>query len=121
MHRSGDGNVRYVHIFVVGHEPFELSDGEELLSAFAKLGLAEPVAVIADIGNLRSVAVAARRLMASERAAEKISAVALIVGSPVSRAIGNFFIRFNRPPFPARLFDDEASARVFIESLARPL
>ena len=38
------------------------------------------------------------------------SAVGLIVGTPLSRMVGNLFIRMNKPPFPVRLFDNEASA-----------
>jgi hypothetical protein len=113
------GRDGYVRIVVTSHKPFELVDGEDLLYGFDKLGIAGATPVIADICKLRSVTISLRRLMASERAAQKISSLALIVRSPVSRAIGNFFIRFNRPPFPARLCDDEASAVAFTEALPR--
>jgi hypothetical protein len=39
-----------------------------------------------------------------------VSAVALIVGTPLSRVIGNFYLSVNRPIAPTRLFDDEPSA-----------
>ena len=42
------------------------------------------------------------------------SAVALIVGTPLSRIVGNLFIRVNRPQFPVRLFDNEASALAWL-------
>ena len=49
-----------------------------------------------------------------------VSAVALIVGTPLSRVMGNFFLSVTRPPYPIRLFDDEASAlswlRAFVGS-----
>ena len=44
------------------------------------------------------------------------SAVALIVGTPLSRMMGNLFIRMNKPPFPARLFDNEASALAWLQA-----
>ena len=44
------------------------------------------------------------------RRGDLVSAVALVVGTPLSRMMGNLFIRVNKPPFPARLFDNEASA-----------
>ena len=43
-----------------------------------------------------------------------VSDVALIVGTPLSRVMGNFFLRVTRPPFPVRLFDDEASALAWL-------
>lgn len=39
-----------------------------------------------------------------------VSAVALIVDTPLSRIIGNFYLSVNRPIAPTRLFDDEATA-----------
>ncbi|MGZ4038838.1 MAG: DUF7793 family protein, partial [Bacteroidia bacterium] len=40
----------------------------------------------------------------------KISAMAVMVKSPLSRVIGNFFMGLNKPQIPARLFDSEADA-----------
>jgi hypothetical protein len=40
------------------------------------------------------------------------SAVALIVGTPLTRMMANFFLSVNKPIFPTRLFDNEASAVV---------
>lgn len=39
-----------------------------------------------------------------------VSAVAILVGSPLSRMMGNFFVNVNKPKAPTRLFDDEAAA-----------
>lgn len=38
------------------------------------------------------------------------SAVALIVGTPLSRMLGNLLLMVNKPQFPVRLFDHEAPA-----------
>jgi hypothetical protein len=43
------------------------------------------------------------------------SAVALIVGTPLSRMMGNLFIRMNKPQFPVRLFDKEAPAVAWLQ------
>jgi hypothetical protein len=39
-----------------------------------------------------------------------VSAVALVVGTPLSRMMGNFFLNLSRPMAPTRLFENEASA-----------
>ena len=45
-----------------------------------------------------------------------VSAVALIVGTPLSRVMGNFFLTVSKPPYPVRLFDDEASALAWLQA-----
>jgi hypothetical protein len=40
--------------------------------------------------------------------------VALLVGSPMSRAIGNFFIGLNKPLIPTRLFVSEPEALAWL-------
>ena len=45
-----------------------------------------------------------------------VSAVALIVGTPLSRMLGNFFLGVNRPSYPTRLFDNEASAVAWLQT-----
>ena len=45
-----------------------------------------------------------------------VSALALIVGTPLSRIMGNFFLRVSKPLYPARLFDDEASALAWLQA-----
>jgi hypothetical protein len=44
-----------------------------------------------------------------------VSAVALVVGTPLSRMMGNFFLNVSRPEYPTRLFDDEASALAWLQ------
>jgi hypothetical protein len=40
----------------------------------------------------------------------------LIIGGPLSRIIGNFFLSVNKPLYPARLFDNEASALAWLQA-----
>lgn len=48
----------------------------------------------------------ARAFFASEEYMRLCSQTALVVGSPVSRVIGNFFVGLNRPRYPYKIFDD---------------
>jgi hypothetical protein len=43
------------------------------------------------------------------------SAVALIVGTPLSRMLGNLVLNVNKPPFPVRLFDKEGPAVAWLK------
>jgi hypothetical protein len=44
-----------------------------------------------------------------------VMAVALVVATPLSRAMGNFFIAISKPVAPTRLFDDESTAIVWLK------
>jgi hypothetical protein len=46
-----------------------------------------------------------------------VSALALIAGTPLSRVMGNFYLRVSKPRYPARLFDNEASALAWLRAI----
>ncbi|MHB8961501.1 MAG: DUF7793 family protein [Candidatus Limnocylindrales bacterium] len=48
------------------------------------------------------------------RRGDLVSAVALLVGTPLSRMMGNFFLGVSKPMAPTRLFDDEAAALAWL-------
>jgi hypothetical protein len=50
------------------------------------------------------------------RRGDLVSAVALIVGTPLSRIMGNFFLSVSKPPYPVRLFDNEASGLAWLQA-----
>lgn len=89
-------------------------DAEALFTAFDALGVVVPTPLVADIRGLRGVTLGVRTRMASERAGRYLASVALIADNPLTRMIGNFFMRLNQPPFPLRIFDDEVSALAWL-------
>jgi hypothetical protein len=66
---------------------------------------------LADVSGLKFADLEARKLAAGPEVAAVCSHMALLVGNPVSRILGNFFLRVSRPLYPTRIFTDEASAR----------
>jgi hypothetical protein len=73
-----------------------------------------PRPALVDLRPIRSMDKASRDYSASAEHADIMSAVALIVSSPLSRVIGNFFLGLNVPPFPVRLFSNEGRARSWL-------
>jgi len=49
------------------------------------------------------------------RRGDLVSAVALIVATPLSRMMGDFFLTVSKPKVPTRLFDDEESALAWLK------
>lgn len=55
-----------------------------------------------------------RDYFASNIAAETFYAGALIVGSGISKIVGNIVLRFSNPNFPVRLFTNEVKAKEWL-------
>ncbi|MES2681657.1 MAG: hypothetical protein V4635_17310 [Bacteroidota bacterium] len=66
--------------------------------------------LMVDARNVRSIDKNARKHFSINGRETKITSFAIMVKSPLSRVIGNFFMGLNKPTVPARLFDDEALA-----------
>jgi hypothetical protein len=52
-------------------------------------------------------------------ATECWTATALLIDSPLTRAIGNFFMGLNKPRHPTRMFATEAEASAWLEPYVR--
>ena len=62
----------------------------------------------------------ARAFFASEEYMTRLSCqTALVVGSPVSRVIANFFVGLNRPSYPHKVFDDAERAITWLRGYVR--
>ena len=66
--------------------------------------------VLIDMTSVIEISKEARDYFANERTASIQRATALLIGSPVSRVIGNFFMGLNKPISPTRLFTDPHKA-----------
>ncbi len=64
------------------------------------------IRVLIDMTSVTEISKEARDYFANERTASIQRATALLIGSPVSRVIGNFFMGLNKPISPTRLFTD---------------
>ncbi len=66
----------------------------------------EKIRVLIDMTEITEISKEARDYFANERTASIQRATALLIRSPVSRVIGNFFMGLNKPISPTRLFTD---------------
>lgn len=102
-----DGIVRIMH--ATGAE-VALEDAQETMAAYLKINMGKRLPLFVDTKTMKSLAREARHYYAGEEAAKVASAVAIIVGTPVSRVLGNFYIGLSNPHLPSRLFTSEAEA-----------
>ena len=84
-----------------------LEDAKEEVALCSKIRDGEKVLSIVDLSKIKFVDKEARNYYASKELTKIYSAVVLIVNSPVSRVIGNFFLGLNKPSIPLKLFSNE--------------
>ena len=69
---------------------------------------------IADISVVKRVPKETREFFSSSQAGADLSALAVVVSNPVTRTMGNFFLKFHQPRYPFRLFTNLDEATVWI-------
>jgi len=93
-----------------------LDDAKADTSACASVSSGTKRPLLVRMADVAAIDREARRYYSSiEGTGGYFRAIALLVGSPLSRVIGNFFIGLNRAPYPLRLFTDEADAVRWLE------
>ena len=107
-----DGIVRI--IWVPGAE-VTLEDAREIMDAYHKLRKGRRLPLFIDTRTMKSFARGARHLFAGEEAAGCASAAAIIVDTPVSKVLGNFYLGLSNPHLPSRLFSSEDEALVWLK------
>jgi hypothetical protein len=111
---SGDG---IIHAITQPDLVMTLEDAMENTRAFATVGGGVRRLAVIDLRAHRASATReARAYYAGPENARVVLAVALLVASPVSRLIGNFFLGVHRPPFPLRIFGETAPAVEWLRS-----
>jgi hypothetical protein len=92
----------------------ELQDAREAVAATWRVAGERRRPVLVDMSGLAGQTREARLYFVSDEAVERYSAVAILVGSPVSRVIGTFFLKLAEHRVPTRLFSDLAEAERFL-------
>ena len=73
-----------------------------------------PVLVYAE--SVASAEYEAQQFASTEQASELATCLAIIVKSFFTRAMADLFMRFHKPPYPTRVFNDEQAALAWLET-----
>lgn len=68
-----------------------------------------------DGSDVKHLTKEAREVLSTDQASQNIAALAVIVRNPVTRAIANFFLKFQQPRYPFRLFTDPERAKRWLK------
>ena len=97
-----------------------LADARE--NSAAVNGLEGPLKypLIVDTREITSITKEARDYFSLRGRESRVVAFAMVIDSPLSRIIGNFFLGLNKPRVPARLFTDCQSAAEWCRKFQNP-
>lgn len=93
---------------------FDLEDARESVAVTWQVAGETRRPVLVDTRGVRAQSKEARQYFMSPEAERRVCAVALLVGSPVSRVIANFFLRMGEPSIPTQVFSDFDAARAWV-------
>lgn len=107
---------RFIYVVFDGSAEISLQDARDVLQTGRELHGNQPAPCVVDLRGLRSMSAEARAFLAGPGGVSIAPAVGIVVSSPLSRAIGNFYLGFNRPRVPTRLFTSYAAAESWLGS-----
>lgn len=71
--------------------------------------------ILVDLREIKSISKEARDHFSMRGRKPNVTAIAMLVASPVSSVIGNFFLGLNKPIVPTRLFTKENEAILWMK------
>lgn len=104
----------FIRIVILPDARLEIQDARAIIDAEAQLGQGQKVTSLADIREIKSVTREARLHFTGEEAGAVIEAQAVLVGSPLSVVIGNFYGLYG-VPYHIRLFTVEEKAIAWLK------
>jgi hypothetical protein len=106
--RIGNDNILYTECFP--NSTMELEDGIESTKISLELVNNTPLPLLCDLNNVTKMTIECRNHFAGKDHARSFSKAALLVPSPISKIIGNFFMGLNKPIKPTKLFTNREKA-----------
>ena len=108
---------RIVRMKIFNDAEIELEDAIQNHEATCALTNGEKHLVLVDGRSNIGVSKEARAFAAQKRENDKRIAEAFIVTSTANKLVGNFYINFNKPAVPTKIFSSEEKALEWLESL----
>lgn len=98
----------FVHTRVQQGSEIQLEDAKENTVRVISISGGSNYPILVDLREIKSISKEARDHFSMRGRKPNVTAIAILVGSPLSEIIGNFFLGLNRPTVPTRLFASEA-------------
>ena len=95
----------------------ELQDAKENTIAIKKISGDEIYPILVNLKLINSISKEARDHFSMRNRTPGVSAIAMLIKSPGSRIIGNFFLGLNKPVVPTKLFTQKEKAIEWLKKI----
>jgi hypothetical protein len=99
-----------IELYANDHHVYIIEDVKENVKAFGELTGNEKVPVLIIGGSFSSLDDQTREFMATEESLKYSKAEAFLITSLAQKILINFYIKFNKPLVPTRVFTDKEEA-----------
>jgi len=101
------------------HAEVKLEDAVSNIATVVKLTKGKASPLFVDIRGAKSITLDARKYFSGKESGDAATATALFVGGSVSRVLGNFFLRLDKPDYPISLFSSEPDAIQWLKTFIK--
>ena len=92
-----------------------LDDAKEAVQTALSITKGKPVPLLIDMRDLQKISLEARKYYSNVGGKKVAKGLALLIGSSVSKIIGNFFIGLDKQEIPTKLFTQEKEAILWLK------
>jgi hypothetical protein len=97
----------------------DIEDARENTRIVRELSDNNVLPILVDLRHINHITKEARDHFSMKERVPAVNAIAMVVKSPVSRIIGNFFLGLNKPVVPTQMFGTESKAMLWLDQFIR--
>lgn len=97
----------------------ELQDALENSASVKKLSDGKVYPMLVNLKEIKTISKEARDHFSMQGRTPGVSAIGLLIKSPVSSIIGNFFLGMNKSAVPTKLFTNEGKAKNWLKQISQ--
>lgn len=109
----------YIQTVVKSGSEISLADAEKNTEAVVELSKGSNYPILVDLREIKSISKEARDHFSMRGRKPHVTAISMLVNSPVSKIVGNFFLGLNKPTVPTRLFTSQKEAINWVLKIAQ--
>jgi hypothetical protein len=106
-----------VHIMMKSNFDLRIADVDEINESVIKFGRGQKIITMLTAGEEITIDVEVREYAATQ--SQHVSACAIIVNSLIYKLVTNFYIYFQRPHYPIKIFNSEENALEWLKQFKR--
>lgn len=115
------GNDGIFYTVVKPNAFVNLQDAQENSRSVKEISGDNIYPLLVNLMEIKSISKEARDHFSMQNRTPGVSAIAMLIRSPVSRVIGNFFLGINRSAVPTKLFTIESEAILWLKRFTVPV